>query len=205
MERSLQKLPSASEIAKEAGVTKGVIYHYFRSREEIYLTLMSQLSAGLFELLHAAVADSNYSPTKCRDGFVGYCAKNDVLMFLGLAAPAVLEAKVSVEFAKVFKREAAEGIVGLADAWAQREPRLSVAELRDFILRLYYASLTEWQHSRPPQVVLQAFPELDNWMLQGNFSDALTTSFDWLWAGMHANHDGRSLNPSGSGSARLGG
>lgn len=186
MERRPQTLPSAGEIAKEAGVTKGVIYHYFRSKEEIYLTLMAQQSAGLFEILHQAVAAPGYSAVLVRDAYAHYCANNDLRMFLGLAAPAVLEARVSVEFARSFKEEASQGMERLAHEWAQREKRLNTIQLRDFVLRLYHASLTEWQHFHPPPVVLEAFPKRDNWMLQGDFAATLKQTFDWLWAGMKA-------------------
>lgn len=184
MEKSLEPPPSASAIAKEAGVTKGVIYLYFDSKEEIHLTLMTQQSRQLFEILHTALASPAYNVDHFRDVFVNYCAKNDLRMYLGLAAPAFLESRVGVEFAREFKREVSDSIEELAIAWAKREPQLKMTTLRAFLLRIYHASLTEWQHFHPPEVILKAFVDRENWMLEGNFANSLTEMFDWLWEGM---------------------
>src|SRR5690349_245512 len=99
LSRTLYPLPSAQEIASEAQVTKGVVYHYFRSKEEIYLTLLLQESEQLITAAIQVLAEPGVQVTTIRDVFVEAC-RNDILMYLGLIAPSVLESNASPEFAR---------------------------------------------------------------------------------------------------------
>lgn len=44
-----------TDIAEDAGVTKGAIYHHFDSKQHLYLTMMHRYLAGLRETLQTAV------------------------------------------------------------------------------------------------------------------------------------------------------
>lgn len=182
--RSRYPLPSVNDIAKEAGVTKGVIYFYFHSREEIFLTLHMQESELFFEKLKTMLADETYKVASLRDFIVHFFLNNEIFMYLGLLVPGVLEANVSVEFARKFKKFMADGVHQIASNWVQSEPNLKLVSLRDLIMRYYYLSLMLWQHYHQPEVIIQAFPQKDLWIISGNLEKEFKESFDWLWIGM---------------------
>jgi AcrR family transcriptional regulator len=48
---------STTEIASEAGVTRGLLHHYFGTKRELYLAVVADLAATLPELVRTDVAD----------------------------------------------------------------------------------------------------------------------------------------------------
>jgi TetR/AcrR family transcriptional regulator len=179
-----QSMPSAQDIAKRAGVTKGVIYIYFKTREEIFLTLFLQEAECFYEELYPLVLSDEYEILTLRDGITEFCHSHPVFMYLGLIAPSVLEHNVSEDFIRSFKTTAAEGLQQFATAWQKRESTVDVGNLRNFVLRIFYLGQILWQHHNPPPAVLSAVDIETNWLLQGNFKDSMSESFDWMWAGL---------------------
>ncbi len=184
LEQSPQKMPSAVEITKAAGVSKAVIYIYFKTREEIFLSLFLQLADEFYAELYPVIESESYSIETLRDTFTGFVETNPVFMYLGLIAPSVLEQNVSEAFIREFKHNAADGLHQFATAWRQQEPGLSVEQLRNFILRFFYLSQMLWQHNNPPTAVLNAVDPKINWLLQGDLKQDVNESFDWLWTGL---------------------
>lgn len=195
LEKSKHPLPTAQDVAEAAGVTKGVIYFYFKTREEIFLSLHLQESEHFFSEINELLVGENYSLKILREKIVKQFSENDIFMFLGLIIPGVLESNVDSEFLYQFKLRSSEGIDDLARAWVAKEPKLTIAKARQFILRFYFLGLMLWQHHNPPEEIKASFASKNLWMLEGNLEDTLTESFDWLWKGM-LSEDG--LFPSGS-------
>lgn len=183
--QSRYPLPSVNDIAREAGVTKGVIYFYFETREEIFLTLHSQESMRFFEMALEVLQPDLYSLEKVKKKIISYFQENEIFMYLGLLAPGILEANVSVDFAREFKQGAARGMEEMSVSWGKVESEPKPADLRHFILRYYFLALTLWQHHHPPRVIQEAFPDQDLWLFKGNLKKELDQSFDWLWNGMN--------------------
>ncbi len=179
-----QSMPSASEIAKYAGVTKGAIYLYFKTREEIFLTLFLQEAELSYSDMFPRVRGDHYELRTFRDGFIRFIVDHPVFMHLGLLAPSVLEHNVSADFLRAFKRSGADGIALFAEAWQPRHPGLSVAQLQNFTLRMFLLSQVLWQHHNPPKRVFEVIDAQENWLLQGNLQDSLRESFDWMWTGL---------------------
>ena len=187
LERSLHPLPSANEIARAAGVTKGVIYFYFDTREEIFLTLLLQLGRRVFQRIDAAMqAETPYDHTRVRAELIEACVTNPVFMHLGSLAPGILETNASTAFSREFKLASARQFEEFAVAFARQTDDIDVDRCRRFFLRFYYMALALWQHHHPAEAVLAAFPDERPWILQGELKQELEESFDWLWAGMRA-------------------
>lgn len=51
---------SVSDIAKEAGVSKGLTYNYFKSKEDLLLAIVNQGTEGMFEVADKMFSSSNY-------------------------------------------------------------------------------------------------------------------------------------------------
>lgn len=68
------------DIAKAAEVTRGAIYHHFGNKEELYIALVSERSAGINELAEKLIAESGTPKTVLRRLLVGlfeYVEAND--------------------------------------------------------------------------------------------------------------------------------
>ncbi|TGK01021.1 TetR/AcrR family transcriptional regulator [Leptospira semungkisensis] len=177
-------LPSTQEIAEAAGVTKGVIYFYFKTREEIFLTLHLQETDTFFQALSGLLVADQYSLPKLKETIIDQFSSNHVFMFLGLIIPGILESNVDQDFLYEFKLKISEGIDELARAWLTKENDLTIVDSRKFILRFYFLGLMLWQHHNPPEAIQTAFRNKNLWLLEGDLKQALSESFDWLWKGM---------------------
>jgi AcrR family transcriptional regulator len=55
--RSNPDAASTAEVAREAGVTRGLVHHYFGTKRELYLAVVADLAATLPELVRTDVAE----------------------------------------------------------------------------------------------------------------------------------------------------
>jgi len=82
---------SLQEIAREARVTTGAIYHHFADKKALFLAVAEQIEAEL--LAKAAKAPSRDPWLSLREGFpalIGECARPDVQQIIFLDAPRVI-------------------------------------------------------------------------------------------------------------------
>ncbi|MCY3986229.1 MAG: TetR/AcrR family transcriptional regulator [Candidatus Dadabacteria bacterium] len=54
------------EIAEEIGVSKGTIYNYFSSKENLYLEILKESFEAIEEILHKEIENSDPAPLKLR-------------------------------------------------------------------------------------------------------------------------------------------
>lgn len=179
-------LPSTQEIAEAAGVTKGVIYFYFKTREEIFLTLHLQETESFFKEMAELLHTPDYSLSKLKEKIIHQFSKNEIFMFVGLIIPGILESNVDHDFLYEFKKNTSDGMDELARTWISRQTGLTISNARKFILRFYFLGLMLWQHHNPPKEVKEAFLNKNLWLLEGELDQALSESFDWLWKGMNS-------------------
>lgn len=173
-------LPSAGDIAKQANITKGVIYRYFDSREEIFLTLLIQVSAPLNALASARYPDINEFKRQLLDFF----HQQPLFMQLSVQAPVVLEQNISPEFARSFKLAGADLIDALASCINQFAPELTPFRSRQFIYTLYQLAQAKWQSAHPPSAIQEAFANTSHWLVNQDMQQEMSDVFDWLWYGL---------------------
>jgi TetR/AcrR family transcriptional regulator len=177
-------LPSVDRIACEAGVTKGVIYHYFTTKEEICLTLLSQETEYLIDETAKLLSTGIFDIAKLRKKFVEICC-SDLFMSLAAMGPVYLEKNVSLEFGREYKLSSMRAVNRLAELWHERDASLSVAELRRFLLRLYIFATALWGHFHPPQIIQDGLAGVKApWFYEGTFEDSLEETFNWMWFGI---------------------
>ena len=81
------------EIVREAGVTRGALYHHFRGKKELLAAVYEQIEAELTEQLAATlVPGASVLETLRRgaDAFLDHCLEPEVQQIVLLDAPAVL-------------------------------------------------------------------------------------------------------------------
>jgi len=54
---------SISQIAEQAGVSKGLTYVYFKSKDELLLTIIDQASEGMFDIANTMSSQTDYLKT----------------------------------------------------------------------------------------------------------------------------------------------
>ena len=161
-ERSVDEL-SIDDIARAAGISKGLLYHYFSSKRDYYLEVVRAAAGHLVERTVTAGVDA--SPAALQDGldvyldFVEQNARSFVALMRGSNDPDVLQivettrrsiadrilARLGQEQPTPLLRTALRGWIGLVEAasldWLERRD-LPREQLRALCAQLLIAALT---------------------------------------------------------------
>ena len=97
------QLPSVAQVVKEAGLAKGTFYLYFKTKEELFLELLSSAVERFFdnvtiELDHQALELDSVIQT-----FVKHVCEDDVLIHLGCMLSGVIEQNTEADVLLRFK------------------------------------------------------------------------------------------------------
>lgn len=142
-----RQLPSAARIAEAAGLAKGTVYLYFRTKEEIFVALLAEDFAELLQEVHDTFASDAWE----RDGlkgfigrFVAYLDAHPEMMRLDAMAYSVLEHNLPNEQLRAFKLELTHGLVA---AGQTIERALGLPEGRgiQLLMRTYALTRGLWQ------------------------------------------------------------
>src|SRR6266545_1763100 len=163
---------SMDQVAKEAGVTKPILYDHFPSKKELYLALLDADLAELHEKVRAALDGSPGNRERIRASFQAYFDFVDghaegfrLLMTETIGAEedfrrtvALVRDRILSEVADLIVRESrgaldrghaeivALALIGMVETVAQREPEGSATERReavDLLVRLAWRGITQ--------------------------------------------------------------
>ncbi len=176
-------LPSAARIATQAGLAKGTLYLYFRTKEEIYLAQLAEGYARWAERVMKGLSEEWPSLDHLLRRYIAFCVANPKTMFLASIGPAVLERNVSEEAAFAFKKGLADTVRQVGELLSVAFPPLSAEQARK--LYLHTAALTTglWQQTHPPETVRRVVEREELKAIQMDFEKDLYTALDALWKG----------------------
>jgi AcrR family transcriptional regulator len=159
---------SMEEVAREAGITKPVLYDHFSSKEALYLALLDEDAAALEDRVRAALQAPTGNRERIRSSFQAWFDFVDehaegfrlVMqeavnpMFLSSNVIAVRQ-RIRTEVADVIERESginpadaatvAIGLIAMVETAAQRDPGGSQVDRRrqaDLLVRLAWRGVT---------------------------------------------------------------
>lgn len=180
---------SMSTIAAMVGLAKGTLYLYFRTREEIFLTLLTrELQAWLSSL--RAAAHEFAAPENTLDWIAGSLAERNELLRLAALLHSVLERNLSVDTARKFKLTFDAGLSATAINLAPALQLASDEEARRFLRWLQVCVLGLCQMAYPSPVVEAAMadePRLAHMVI--DFRKELRSMLGVMLAGMRRKED----------------
>lgn len=187
--RAPDRLPSAALIASAAGLAKGTAYLYFRTKEEIFMTLLLQEWGGVVELVHHAFrADEHPRKRKVSQflsSYADYLHAHPELLKLEALKYGILERNLTPGLLRSFKTESA---AALAQAGQAVDAALALPMGRGIrlLIHTYALTLGLWQSLDSPQACHElgdesalALPKLD-------FQIELQTALAQYWHGLEA-------------------
>ncbi len=185
--RERKDLSPVAEIAGAAGLAKGTVYLYFKSKEEIFIALLEDEFAKLFEALADILAEL---PTKPRDASRQFArayservlVQEDLLPLASLAN-GVLEQNLPVDVMRRFKAMLA---TGLTTAGRQLEMHFAELEPGDgitLLLQTYALTLGLWQALDYPHTLRALLNEAALKPLDRHFAVELEAGIHTLWLG----------------------
>jgi AcrR family transcriptional regulator len=178
------RLATVHEVADHAGVAKGTVYLYFRTKEELYVAQYEELMVALLERIRAVCASAR-SDEQIRAGIVDalchFVAAHPELLRLGGLMNGVLEQNVGDEFVEGYKTRLGAALIATADALVAALS-LSMEDATQLVLRTYAMAVGLWQQADLPDVVrklLKRRPDLGFYEI--DFASELRSALALLW------------------------
>jgi AcrR family transcriptional regulator len=173
-----QPLPSAADIAAASGLAKGTVYIYYRSREDIFATLLESWWAAILVILEDKVTspDPAQVPSAFIRGLASLVEGKPKLMPLD-AMLSELRAGMSPEFSKWFHDATSAQIERLGGVLDQAL-KVSPGRGNQLLIRSHAFARGLWQsigYMDPSYKIASA--------LRPNFSEELMEALEQYWRG----------------------
>ena len=188
--RSGAVLPSAADIAHQAGLAKGTVYLYFRSKEAIFIALLDAEFASLLEHLRLACESAGGGPAAVIDAFLAaylpWLKQRPEFLQLASLGHGVLEQSASRDNVLAFKTRLAANLAVTGETLC-RKLRLPAAAGSDagasLLLKSYALTLGLWQALDYPPGLAQMLADEKFQPLRPDFEQELASGLRQLWAG----------------------
>jgi AcrR family transcriptional regulator len=192
--RERHALPPVADIAAAAGLAKGTVYLYFRTKEEIFVALLEDSFTHLFAALEPlldALPQGAAAADVFAERFAALAAASGDLLPLAALANGVLEQNLPVEPMRRFKAALARGWTA---AGARLEASAGLAPAGSgttLLLHTYGLTLGLWQALSYPAALKALLQEPDLRSLDRDFATELRAAVAALWHGYLGQLTGR--------------
>lgn len=179
-------LPSAAEIAAAAGLAKGTVYLYFRTKEEIFVALLLESLDTLLDGISAVFRETGGRRADKVAAFlamyVEHLHAHPELLHLDALAYGVLEANLGPDKLRAFKLDFVALLTRTADA-VEGALRLAPGRGIPLLLRSFALTRGLWQAARPYEgpTAIEAEPAFGS--LRPDFRADLTEALAEYWRG----------------------
>lgn len=185
-----EQLPSVITIAKAAGLAKGTVYLYFKTKEEIFLnilgnhysTLLAQLNT-LSEEFGGQSAPASTAIPQLVDVVVAFAEANPDFMPLAAMGNSVLEPNVDVNEVLKFKAVLVEHLMQLSATLANHFPDLTTDQCQNLLIHTNALVLGLWQMQNLPKSVVAAMQPAHRQAIVPDFAPTLREAMTLLWRG----------------------
>lgn len=176
------QMPSVSQVVQAAGLAKGTFYIYFKTKEELFLELMSGALKEFFEELNDSLAQKEIDLESYVDLFARKFHKDHMLIKLGALMAGVLEQNTEEDAVKKFKMNLVGQLQKAARSLHERFVVIDEKQAARMILRSYAVLLGVAQliPSSPVQTRMMQDPALE--ILALDFSEEAKAILRSLWA-----------------------
>lgn len=173
---------SVAAIAQAAGVAKGTVYLYFKSREAIDLALFSDALDRCFDAMDGTLAASldigEMIPALCR-----HLAGDPILVRMGSRYSALLEGNADYEAITAFKQHLNGRLLKTGNAVGVRFPQIGSAEGIRLLIRSFAAMIGLWQMADPAPIIRDVLETAHLADLEVDFYEELPLMLENLWLG----------------------
>lgn len=175
---------TVENLARRAGLAKGTVYLYFRTREDVLLQVHLERLHGLFNELEAALeaprVDAAYHAVRAT---LRYLGAHPEFLPLATGCRSMLETNTSAEAALEFKLALGARLDRIGARIEALYPDLARGDGMALLMSSYALMLGLWQITDPPECLREAMerPELE--MFRIDYERHLAAALLALWAG----------------------
>ena len=184
-ERGSVQLPTVSNIARKAGLSKGTVYLYFRTKEEIFLNLFVHLLERWFtsiapemERLQPPVAIE-----KLAEIITGHVVEHPIILKMGSIVKGVLEENTDDRVVFETKLKMATIVDSAGTILAQRLPGISHEDAARTIQSVYALISGLWQFTTIQPHILKMLDNAGANLFRMDFQKAVTDAVSRLLKG----------------------
>ena len=175
---------AVEDLARRAGLAKGTVYLYFRTREEVLLQVHLARLHGLFDALEAALAAPEVDPAyRAVRATLGYLRGHPEFLPLATNCRSMLESNASAEAALDYKLAIGQRLAAIGARIEALYPQLRHGEGMALLMCSYALMLGLWQLTDPPACLREAMQRPELGMFQVDFEKQLAAALLALWAG----------------------
>jgi len=183
---------AVEELAKRAGVAKGTVYLYFRTREEVLLQVHLARLHGLFDALEAALAVPRGDAARgAVRATLRYLRAHPEFLPLATNCRGMLEANTSADAAYAYKLAIGKRLALIGSHIEAAFPGIPRGNGMALLMACYAQMLGLWQLTDLPACLRGAMARPELAMFRIDFEKQLGAGLLALWAGAVGKQGGR--------------
>ncbi|MCO4794055.1 MAG: TetR family transcriptional regulator [Bacteriovoracaceae bacterium] len=177
------KLCSVDKIVKESGVAKGTFYLYFKTKEEVFLDILSDKYAAYLQQVFEELNDGVLTFEVLAEALVDPLVEDKDFLRLAAIGPSILEKNVSEEKIIEFKLMLMQAMGSLVDVFQALIPELEVKSAAQLVVTSFSLIIGVFQQSGLTRDLkeLRERPELKSLFI--DFETMTSRSLVSLWRG----------------------
>jgi len=172
---------SVELLARKAGLAKGTVYLYFRSREEVLLGVHDKQSHELFDVVERALAAPDANAERVVRAGLRYLRAHPQFYPLAASCRTMLDTSVSTEAALAFKVGIGNRMQALGRRIEQLYAGLKPGEGAMLLMNSYALIIGLWQLADPPQSLRAVMDRPEMAIFKLDFEKQLTAAVLDLW------------------------
>lgn len=176
------QLPSVAQIVARAGLAKGTFYIYFKTKEELFLELVTAAMNELFDKLNHYLDQEDVSASGCIDVFIQAVDREAPIIQLGPMVTGVLEKNTAPEVLLRFKRQLLSHLHGCGDKLGRCFPGLCPQKAARTLLRSYAIVLGIAQIQPPQRTNSSIWQEPDLEDIRLSLQEDARPIIEMLWS-----------------------
>jgi TetR/AcrR family transcriptional regulator len=172
------QLPTMSVIAQQAGLSKGTLYLYFKTKEEIFL----QLYLHKLQEWHESVGDKlnkssgNISETEFAEIITDYVIKNPLLLKMGSLVRGVLEENTDEKIIVETKMQISQLLERCGRLTCQKFSGVTLSQAVQIHMRIYALIFGLWQITSSPKHIRKMIDKARINAFESDFYDIVVES-----------------------------
>lgn len=180
-------LPTTSQISKACDISKGALYLYFKTKEEIFLAIVENDLLAWLALFNTQFLEKQQPKVDAStlnamlDKVCSYANEHPTFMHLASMSSNTIEPNVDAEILLVHKNKVGSKISQLAQSTSEALPMLTSAQVASLIIRSYSTLLGLWQVSGPIEHVKKVQQTSDLHIFTPDFNATSKDMLKQLW------------------------
>ena len=179
--RDLSASYSVEQLARKAGLAKGTVYLYFKTREEMLLAVHEKQAHELFDVVERALAAPGASAGKVVKAGLRYLKAHPEFYPLAANCRSMLDKNVGTEAAFAFKVGIGRRLEPLGARIEQLYPGLKRGEGAVLLMNNYAMIVGLWQLADPPLSLRPVMHRPEMQLFKLDFERQLTAALLDLW------------------------